>query len=172
LQPQLRIWQHAGVQDPAASISRVLTRATGGLSGSGLLIHPVHLIVLILALLLAVVLAVALAQTPGGLAERDLGLHLEAIAALAHPSTVVRVPEGWFLMGTVRKDDDPYGLETQFDNTEYPQRRIWLDAYQIDRDEVSMAEYLAFLNAHDQEPRKSSHASSGTSSRSTHSPIM
>ena len=48
-------------------------------------------------------------------------------------------------MGTVRKDDDPFGLETQYDNTEFPQRRIWLDAYSLDRDEVSMAEYMAFL---------------------------
>ncbi len=48
-------------------------------------------------------------------------------------------------MGTVRKDDDPFGLETQYDDTEFPQRRIWLDSYVIDRDEVSLAEYLAFL---------------------------
>lgn len=48
-------------------------------------------------------------------------------------------------MGTNRKDGDPYGLETQYDDTELPQRRIWIDAFDIDRDEVSMAEYLAFL---------------------------
>ena len=56
------------------------------------------------------------------------------------------VPEGHFLMGTVRIDDDPYGLDTQFDDTELPQQRIWLDGYRIDRDEVSLGEYLAFLH--------------------------
>jgi len=72
--------------------------------------------------------------------------HLQEIAKLAQASPVIDIPEGWFLMGTVRKDDDPFGLETQYDDTEFPQRRIWLDAYSIDRDEVSMAEYLAFLH--------------------------
>ena len=48
-------------------------------------------------------------------------------------------------MGTNRKDDDPFGLETQYDDTELPQRRIWLDSYQIDRDEVSLAEFMKFL---------------------------
>ncbi len=75
----------------------------------------------------------------------DLERHLAAIAQLAKPSPMVLVPEGRFLMGTVRKDDDPYGMEAQFDDTEIPQRRIRLDAYEIDRDEVSLAEYLAWL---------------------------
>jgi iron(II)-dependent oxidoreductase len=55
------------------------------------------------------------------------------------------IPAGWFLMGTTRKDDDPYGLDTQFDDTELPQRRVWLDGYAMDRDEVSIADYLADL---------------------------
>src|SRR5205807_4198494 len=55
------------------------------------------------------------------------------------------IPAGWFLMGTNRIDDDPYGLGTQFDNTELPQRHVWLDGFAIDRDEVSIAEYLAYL---------------------------
>ena len=48
--------------------------------------------------------------------------HLQAIAKLAKSSPMVDIPEGWFLMGTVRKDDDPFGLETQYDDTEFPQR--------------------------------------------------
>ncbi|HJU06801.1 MAG TPA: SUMF1/EgtB/PvdO family nonheme iron enzyme [Nitrospiraceae bacterium] len=76
----------------------------------------------------------------------DLDRHLVAIALLAHPSPTVGIPAGWFLMGTTRKDDDPYGMDTQFDNTELPQRRVWLDAYTIDRDEVSLGEYLAYLD--------------------------
>ena len=75
----------------------------------------------------------------------ELEPHLTAIAGLSQPSPMVKIPAGWFLMGTVRKDDDPFGLETQYDNTEFPQRRIWLDAYSLDRDEVSLAEYMAFL---------------------------
>ena len=75
----------------------------------------------------------------------ELPPRLASIAKLAQPSPMVRIPEGWFLMGTVRKDDDPYGLESQYDDTELPQRRIWLDSYDMDRDEVNLAEYLAFL---------------------------
>ncbi len=76
----------------------------------------------------------------------ELEQHLAEIAGLSQSSPMARIPAGWFLMGTVRKDDDPFGLETQYDDTEFPQRRIWLDAYALDRDEVSMAEYLAFLD--------------------------
>jgi iron(II)-dependent oxidoreductase len=78
--------------------------------------------------------------------------HFAAIAQLAQPSPMVPIPAGWFLMGTIRKDDDPYGMETQFDDTEMPQRRIWLNAYEIDRDEVSLAEYLAWLQAQRRRP--------------------
>ncbi|MGH7256092.1 MAG: SUMF1/EgtB/PvdO family nonheme iron enzyme, partial [Nitrospirales bacterium] len=79
------------------------------------------------------------------LSETDLEAHLDGIAALAKAAPVVVIPEGPFLMGTNRIDDDPYGLATQFDNTELPQREVWLDAYAMDRYEASLAEYLAFL---------------------------
>jgi iron(II)-dependent oxidoreductase len=82
----------------------------------------------------------------------DLARHLTAIAELAQSSSVVVVPAGWFLMGSNRKDDDPYGLETQYDDTELPQRRIWLDAFAIDRDEVSIAEYLAYAQSEGRQP--------------------
>ena len=78
--------------------------------------------------------------------------HLDAIAALARSSPMVPVQEGWFLMGTNLKHGDPSGMATQFDDTEQPQRRIWLDAFEIDRDEVSLSEYLAFLKAQEQLP--------------------
>ena len=77
---------------------------------------------------------------------QELEHRLVGIAGLSQPSPTVKIPAGWFLMGTVRKDDDPFGLETQYDDTEFPQRRIWLDAYSLDRDEVSMGEYVAFLH--------------------------
>ena len=75
----------------------------------------------------------------------ELAPHLAEIAKLARPSPMVTIPAGWFLMGTNRKDDDPFGLETQYDDTELPQRRIWLDAYEIDRSEVTLAEWLAHV---------------------------
>ena len=49
---------------------------------------------------------------------------LDAIANLAQPAPMVMVPAGSFLIGTNRKDDDPYRLVTQFDDTELPQRRV------------------------------------------------
>ncbi len=86
----------------------------------------------------------------------ELAHRLDAIAKLAQPSPMVTVPEGWFLMGTnLKRGDtrhDSFGLATQFDDTEQPQRRIWLDAFTIDRDEVSLAEFLAFLQAQRQAP--------------------
>jgi iron(II)-dependent oxidoreductase len=82
----------------------------------------------------------------------ELARHLAAIATLAEPSPMVTIPEGWFLMGTTRIDDDPYGLSTQFDNTELPRRRIWLDSYRIDRDEVSLSEFLSFLRQQKRRP--------------------
>ena len=77
--------------------------------------------------------------------SKDLPGRLAGIAALATPSPTVSIPAGWFLMGSTRVDDDPFGLPTQYDDTELPQHTVWLDAYKIDRDEVSLGEYLAFL---------------------------
>ncbi len=75
----------------------------------------------------------------------ELTHHLAGIAALAQSSPVVTIPSGLFLLGSTRVDDDPYGNWTQFDDTELPQHRVWMSTYEIDRDEVSLGEYLAFL---------------------------
>lgn len=75
----------------------------------------------------------------------ELARHLTGIAGLAKPSPMVTIPTGPFFLGSKRVDDDPYGNWTQFDDTEIPQHRVWLDTYEIDRDEVSLGEYLAFL---------------------------
>jgi len=82
----------------------------------------------------------------GSKPSHDLARHLAAIAALAQSSPRLSIPAGAFLIGSKRIDDDPYGLRTQFDDTELPQQRVWLDAYEMDRDEVSLGEYLAFLH--------------------------
>jgi iron(II)-dependent oxidoreductase len=81
----------------------------------------------------------------GARSSPELARHLTGIAALAQPSPMVTIPAGPFLLGSKRVDDDPYGNWTQFDDTELPQHRVWLDPYEMDRDEVSLGEYLAFL---------------------------
>ncbi len=105
-------------------------------------LRPVHA----LAYFVVVALSVGAAPT-GSVPDRakELPAHLAAMAQSVHQAPIVSIPAGWFLMGTNRIDNDPYGLSTQYDDTELPQRRIWLDAYEIDRDEVSLGEFLAFL---------------------------
>jgi iron(II)-dependent oxidoreductase len=71
--------------------------------------------------------------------------HIARIASFAKSSPQVIIPEGWFLMGTIRRDDMRHSLETHYDDTEFPQRRIWVDEIAIDRYEVNLGEYLAFL---------------------------
>ena len=75
----------------------------------------------------------------------DLSARAAAIARLATPAPMVTIPAGWFLMGSLRKEGDLFGLAVPYDDTESPQRRIWLDAYAIDRDEVSLGNYLRWL---------------------------
>lgn len=82
----------------------------------------------------------------------ELARHLTSIASLATSSPMQTVPAGEFVLGSKRIDDDPYGLRTQFDDTELPQNRVWLDAYAMDRDEVSLGEYLTFLQQRKQYP--------------------
>jgi Sulfatase-modifying factor enzyme 1 len=82
----------------------------------------------------------------------QLAGHLASIAGLAQSAPTVQIPAGEFTVGSKRIDDDPYGPWTQFDDTELPQQRVWLDAYAIDRHEVSLAEYLSHLRLTNQHP--------------------
>ena len=75
----------------------------------------------------------------------ELTKHLVRIVGLARPSPMVTIPAGSFLLGSKRIDGDPYGQWTQFDDTEIPQHQVWLDTYEIDREEVSLGEYLSYL---------------------------
>ena len=81
-----------------------------------------------------------------------LGRHLAAIAGRAQAAPLVTIPAGDFTIGSKRIDDDPYGLWTQFDDTELPQQRVRLDEFAIDRDEVSLGEYLAYLDRERRHP--------------------
>jgi formylglycine-generating enzyme required for sulfatase activity len=81
-------------------------------------------------------------RAPSPPPSAELAKHLTSIAKLTAGSPTILIPEGPFLLGSVRVDDDPYGMGTQFDDTELPQHRVWMDAYEIDRDEISLGEYL------------------------------
>jgi len=94
----------------------------------------------------------ALATSAGPNPSEELKHHLAAIASLAQSAPMVTIPAGLFLLGSKRVDDDPYGHWTQFDDTELPQHRVWLDTYEIDRDEVSLGEYLAYLQPRNEQP--------------------
>lgn len=104
-------------------------------------LHGLHLVAVTVVLAaLAPVIGFASSVAP------ELHEHLKRIARFAKPSPMVTVPAGWFVMGTNRKDDDPFGFATQYDDTEFPARRIWLDTFAIDQYEVSLGEFLAFLD--------------------------
>ncbi|HQU27542.1 MAG TPA: SUMF1/EgtB/PvdO family nonheme iron enzyme [Nitrospirales bacterium] len=72
-------------------------------------------------------------------------VHIANITSFTKASPSITIPKGWFLMGTNRRDDLRHTFETHYDDTEFPQRRIWVDGYEIDKYEVSLAEYLKFL---------------------------
>ena len=59
---------------------------------------------------------------------------------------MMTISEGRFFMGTARTGHDLYSLDLPYDDTEQPQRRVWLDQFAIDRDEVSLGEFLLWLN--------------------------
>jgi iron(II)-dependent oxidoreductase len=75
----------------------------------------------------------------------DVQGRVEDIAALASSTLLLTVVEGPFIMGTARTSHEPFGFDLQYDDTEQPQRRVWLNQYEIDRDEVSLGEYLLWL---------------------------
>lgn len=78
-------------------------------------------------------------------AASDAQRSVEDIAALANGALMLTVAEGPFTMGTARTSHEPFSFDLQYDDTEQPQRRVWLSQYEIDRDEVSLGEYLLWL---------------------------
>jgi iron(II)-dependent oxidoreductase len=66
---------------------------------------------------------------------------MQRLAALDAPDGMVSVPAGWFRMGSDPKIDVDAGPQEQ------PQRWVYLDAFEIDRYEISNTHYLRFVLA-------------------------
>ena len=117
-------------------------------------IAALRVLCLATAFLVSLIFVVAspLASQDAPQPRTELASHLDATAKLARSSPMVTVHEGWFLMGTNLQHSDRYGMAAPFDDTEQPQRRIWLDTFEIDRDEASLSEYLSFLMGQHQSP--------------------
>jgi iron(II)-dependent oxidoreductase len=69
----------------------------------------------------------------------------DRIAAFAHGSPMMTIPESHFFMGTAKTRQTSFSLEFPYDDTEQPQRHVWLDRFEIDRNEVSLGEFLLWL---------------------------
>ena len=95
-------------------------------------------------ILIATVMGASFLRTATA-AANDSQRSVEGIAALANGALMVTVAEGPFIMGTARTSHEPFSFDLQYDDTEQPQRRVWLSQYEIDRDEVSLGEYLLWL---------------------------
>lgn len=67
-------------------------------------------------------------------------------AKLPAKDEMVPVPEGWFLMGSNKKEDRYAYLP------ETPQHRVFLDAFEIDQYEVTTVQFLKFALATDRSP--------------------
>ena len=94
--------------------------------------------------LIATVMGAAFLRTATA-ATNDVRSPVEDIAALASSARMLIVAEGPFIMGTTRTGHEPFSFDLQYDDTEQPQRRVWLNQYEIDRDEASLGEYLLWL---------------------------
>ena len=95
-------------------------------------------------ILIATVMGASFLRTATA-AANDAQRSVEGIAALANGALMVTVAEGPFIMGTARTSHEPFSFDLQYDDTEQPQRHVWLSQYEIDRDEVSLGEYLLWL---------------------------
>jgi iron(II)-dependent oxidoreductase len=96
------------------------------------------------AILIATLMGVSFLRTATA-APTDVQSRVEDIATHAGSALMLTVAEGPFIMGTARTSHEPFSFDLQYDDTEQPQRRVWLHQYEIDRDEVSLGEYLLWL---------------------------
>lgn len=88
-------------------------------------------------------------------------------AKLPVKDEMVRVPAGWFLMGSNRKTD------RMAYRPEFPQRRVYLDAFEIDKYEVTALEFLRFVVTTDRPPLPDWRYDGGNFQESmSHHPVM
>jgi len=103
---------------------------------------------------LSVVMVFALAAAAWGLDVADMtvewtpeGKRLAAERAkLPAMDEMVPVPAGWFLMGSDKKKDRLAYF------TEFPQRKVYLDGFEIAKHEVTTVQFLKFILATDRPP--------------------
>jgi iron(II)-dependent oxidoreductase len=105
--------------------------------------------------LLVVAAVLAVASLAWGLDTQDITvewtpegkqLARERVARIPAKDEMVLVPAGPFLMGSDRRlDRNAYPFET-------PQRLVYLDAFEIDKYEVTALQYLKFVLATDRPP--------------------
>jgi len=105
--------------------------------------RPRYATALVVAVMAAISIALpALAQSPGGAGDGQRQM-------LAR--RMVLVPAGEFTVGTDRTREKPipaaYGLQRPAYENEEPRRRVHVDAFYIDRFEVTRIEYRQFLRA-------------------------
>jgi formylglycine-generating enzyme required for sulfatase activity len=87
-------------------------------------------------------LLLAACAPPTIAAERLEPVEKRAAAEEAKPpSTMVRIPEGEFFMGCNR------AVDNMCSGQEVPGHKVWLDAFDIDRNEVTVADYAACVRA-------------------------
>ncbi|MDE3224644.1 MAG: formylglycine-generating enzyme family protein [Nitrospirota bacterium] len=127
-------------------------------------------------ILIAVAIALALANAAWGLDTQDItvewteaGKKLAMERAKTWPvkDDAVLVPAGEFLMGSDKKTD-----RNAYD-AERPQRRVYLDAFEIDRYEVTALQYLKFVLATNRPPQIDWRYEGGNFQESmAHHPVM
>ncbi len=67
-------------------------------------------------------------------------------AKLPAHDEMIRIPAGWFIMGSDKKvDRNAY-------QPEFPQRKVYVDAYEIDKYEVTTVQFLKFVLATNRDP--------------------
>jgi iron(II)-dependent oxidoreductase len=126
--------------------------------------------------LLAVGAALALASVAWGLDTQDITLEWTAegkqlawkrVASWPVKEEMVLVPAGSFIMGSdKRMDRNAY-------RTELPQRRVYLDAFEIDKYEVTNLQYLKFVLATGRNPQIDWRYDGGNFQESmAHHPVM
>jgi iron(II)-dependent oxidoreductase len=109
----------------------------------------IHVVIMMVGLSVSMIASAALALDVSDVAREwtPEGKKLAAERArLPAHDEMIRVPAGWFLMGSDKKVDKNAYL------TEFPQRKVYLDAYEIDKYEVTTVQFLKFVLAENRPP--------------------